>query len=656
MTRALALSSIRGVSHKNTVTLNCMSRSSKKQSAPKEILGDRWWIFAICILLATGIWLVFGQTLQHEFINFDDNAYVYENPPVVRGLSFGGVAWAFTQVHSANWHPLTWISHMLDCQFYGLNPAGHHLTNILLHAVTAILLFVILRQMTGAGWRSAFVAAVFAIHPLRVESVAWAAERKDVLSGLFFMLTILAYVNYVRRDWSARRYALVVVSFALGLMCKPMLVTVPFVLFLLDYWPLNRLPQNFKVPRRLIWEKLPLLALATASCAITLFAQRSAMQPIARTPLLLRMGNAVISYVDYLRQMFWPADLAILYPWEAARIGVLRTVLSLIVITGACAIIILLRQRRYLVMGWLWYLVMLVPVIGIFQVGNQARADRYTYLPQIGLYLMLTWAAADVSAGLRARRFVLSTVAAAILLALLLAARTQTSYWRDSETLWAHALACTTNNSTAEGNLGQACYARGKTDEAMAHFQQALRIDPSEPSVHSSLGVFYLDKGEVEQALAHLQRALEIEPNFADAHYNLGNTFLQMAQPAEAVAHYDKALQINPSDTQALNNMAWVLATWPDARVRDGPRAVRLANEADSLTRNKSPIISATLAAAYAEAGRFPEAITTAERALHLAMNEGNTARVNSIRGQLDTYASGAAVRDNRYATPPQLK
>ena len=654
-----------------------MSRRSKKATAPRAAaathrggfsalesgnrpagLNDRWMALGICIFLAAITWLVFGQTLHHEFVNYDDGEYVLKNSQVTRGLTFEGIVWAFTHVHSSNWHPLSWISHMLDCQFYGLNPGGHHLTNVLLHAATAILLFLVLRQMTGSSWRSAFVAAVFAIHPLRVESVAWVAERKDVLSGLFFMLTIGAYVRYARAPWSPFRYGLVVLLFAAGLMCKPMLVTLPFVLLLLDYWPLNRFAalegqgrEHPPLRPRLILEKLPLLGLSLASCAVTLFAQRGSMAPVARISLPLRLGNAIISYTDYLRQMFWPSDLAALYPWEAARLGVSNIVPSIVLLAGVSVALFVLRRRRYLVTGWLWYLVMLGPVIGILQVGNQARADRYTYLPQIGLYLLLTWGAADLCAGWRHRRVVLTSLSSIIVVVLIFSARAQASYWQDSETLWSHALACTTDNIIAEGNLGQACSTKGKKREAMIYFQNSLRIAPNQAPIHSSLGVFFLEMGRVNESLAHLQTALEIEPKFADAHYNLGNTYLQMGQAKEALLHYKRAFEIDPNDTQALNNMAWILATWPDALTRDGAKAVESAERADSLTRAESPVASATLAAAYAEAGRFAEAVKTGQRALRLATAEGNTERADSIRAQIEVYQAGAAFRDHRYAS-----
>lgn len=636
-----------------------MSRRSKPKPVRKSaaVSSERWTVFGVCVFLAGITWLVFGQTLGFQFINFDDNEYVFKNPQVARGLTLEGIAWAFTHVHAANWHPLTWISHMLDCQLYGLNAGGHHFANVLLHAATAILLFLVLRQMTGALWRSAFVAAVFAIHPLRVESVAWVAERKDVLSGLFFVLTIGAYVRYARSPWSPVRYGLVLLLFALGLMCKPMLVTLPFVLLLLDYWPLNRVATpddradpKFQGLRGLITEKLPLLALVALSSAATLFAQKVALQPLASISIMTRIGNAFISCVAYLRDLFWPSGLAASYPFLIRDVVLSRVVPSLLLLVViSLAVYILRRRHPYLVTGWFWYLIMLGPVIGILQVGNQSRADRYTYLPQIGLVLLVTWMAADLSARWRYRRLYFGVLSMAILMALAFSARTQAAYWQNSQTLWTRALAVTSENVTAEQNLGQAVHEQGKLDEAVAHFEKALQINSNQASVHSSLGVALLELGKVNESLAHLQTALEIDPNNGDAHYNLGNTFLQMGRANEAVAQYNRALEIDPNDIEARNNMAWILATCSEARVRNGLKAVEIAERADSLTANKSPVISATLAAAYAEAGRFADAVKTAQRALQLALSEGDNTRANSIRAQIDLYQSGAAFRDRRY-------
>ena len=387
---------------------------SLKAVSPVADLNDRRLILGVCVFLAAIVWVVFGQTLHHGFVNFDDDLYVYDNPVVQKGLTWEGFRWALAYGEIGHWHPLTWLSHMLDCQLYGLKPGGHHLTNVLLHTATAILLFLVLRRMTGYLWRSAFVAAVFAIHPLRVESVAWVAERKDVLSGLFFMLTLWAYARYAQGRSSVERrassagssrlaldarrstldYYLVLFFYALGLMSKPMVVTVPFVLLLLDYWPLGRLsafgnalrPSTLKPQLApLLIEKLPLFGLAVASCVVTIFAQTKAIQPIESMPLPFRLGNAVISCVAYLGQMIWPSGLAVLYPLKAGGDGRLAVGLSVALLVVISLWVTRLRRCcPWLLTGWLWYLIMLMPVIGILQVGSQARADRYTYLPQIG--------------------------------------------------------------------------------------------------------------------------------------------------------------------------------------------------------------------------------------------------------------------------------
>ena len=620
-----------------------------KSPAPSRDGRDRWIAVAISVLLAALVWIVFGQTLKHDFVNYDDLDYVTRNAQVSRGVTFEGLLWAFTHFHSANWHPLTWISHMIDCQFYGLNPWGHHLTNLLIHAVTAILLFFLLRQMTNAIWPSALAASLVAIHPLRVESVAWVSERKDVLSGLFFMLTLMAYTRYTRAP-SRGRSIVVALLFMLGLMCKPMLVSVPLVLLLLDYWPLNRL-RNFSpgTVLPLIREKLPLFGLSLASCVVTIFAQSGSIQPIERITFPARIANSALSYMDYLRDTVWPKDLVPLYPWFSARLQPSVVTIAFLLLIAISVAVILLRRQQYLATGWLWYLVMLLPVIGLLHVGNQSHADRYTYLPQIGLYLMLVWGAAALCARWRYLWVPIAAAAVIVVSALTFVARAQAAYWFDSESLWRHAIAATTDNIIAESNLALALHGKGKDREAMEHFEQSLRINGQQPEVLSSLGVFYLELGRVQDSLSTLQKALELEPRLEDARYNLGNTYLQIGNAREAVVQYQRALEINPDDTEALNNMSWILATWPDSMVRNGVKAVALAERADSLTNSQNQIITATLAAAYAEAGRFGEAKRTAERALRLAAAEGSEARGLSIRAQLETYKSGNAYRDTRY-------
>ena len=513
----------------------------------KRQIMQQWQAPAVCLFLAAITFAVFGQTLGHEFVNFDDDVYVYENPVVAGGLTFKGIVWAFS-CHAANWHPLTWISHMLDCQLYGLHPAGHHLTNVILHSATVIALFLVLRQMTGALWRSAFVAAVFAIHPLRVESVAWVAERKDVLSGLFFMLTIGAYVRHARNPLSAARYALVILLFALGLMCKPMLVTLPLVLLLLDYWPLQR-----KEPAgRLVLEKLPLFALSAASCAATLLAQREAMPLTGAVSVPSLLVTALLGCKVYLCQMVCPVGLAVFYPFphqglpvqESAMAGTLLAVIS-------AAVVWQRRRRPWLLVGWIWYVVMLLPVLGIVQVGQQGHADRYTYLPGIGLVLAATWLVAEW----RMSRAAQAGLVAGIISLFMVCAWQQTAYWQNSETLWADALACTTNNDLAQDNLGVVIMQKGRLDAAINCFQQALEIRPNFGEARNNLGNALLQTGKVDEAIACFRQALQIRPDFAEAEDNLGFALLQAGKVDEAITHCRRALQIKPDDVEACVNL-----------------------------------------------------------------------------------------------------
>jgi tetratricopeptide (TPR) repeat protein len=562
---------------------------------------------------------------------------------------------------------------MLDCQLYGLNPAGHHLTNVLLHAMAVILLFLVLRRMTGFMWRSALVAAVFAIHPLRVESVAWVAERKDVLSGVFFMLTIGAYAQYVRWSQSRDRYGLVMLLFAIGLMSKPMLVTLPFVLLLLDYWPLQRVESLGK----LVLEKLPLFGLAAVSCAATFFAQARAIRSFDEVSLPLRMGNALISYATYLGQMFWPSGLALLYPFPAnggTPWGkILAPVLLLFVTAG---VFILRKTRPYLLVGWLWYLVMLLPVIGVIQVGAQAHADRYTYLPHIGIYVALTWLAAEWCAKWQTGRVALGGLMTAVLAVLMVCAWKQTAYWQDSKTLWTRTLACTTDNFIVHYNVANALRREGKLDEAISHYQTAVQIKPDFVKARNNLGRTLLLKGRVDEAIAQFQDALQIRRDLPDIHINLGEALFQTGRVDEAIVQYQfalhlnsdsknarcnlglalirkgsvheaisqfqRVLQIEPSNPNALDSLAWLLATWPEASLRDGYMAVKLARRANALTGGKDPAILHTLAAAFAETGQFSDAVETAQRALQLAGAQPNTDLARQLQSELKLYQAGS--------------
>jgi tetratricopeptide (TPR) repeat protein len=652
-------------------------------------------ILLVCIGLMAVTWAVFGQTLTHDFVNFDDHVYVYENPLVVKGLSTEGIIGAFTHAHARNWHPLTTVSHMLDCQLYRLNARGHHLTNVILHTIAVLLLFLVLGQMTGALWQSAFVAALFAIHPLHVESVAWVAERKDVLSAVFFMLTLAAYAGYAREP-SPARYLLMALLFALGLMSKPMLVTLPFVLLLLDYWPLGRIgDQKSEVGsrlRRLITEKIPLFALSALSCIATLLAQRQGPRAIDQLPFLWGLNNALVSYVTYVWQMLWPARLAVFYPHPNDRLPVVEVLVAIALLVGISLLVIYLRRaKHYLVTGWFWYLGMLVPVIGLVQVGEQAHADRYTYLPQIGLYIMITWTLGDLiqkSLG-RAQRAVVA-IAATIFIALLsIGAFVQTSYWKNSETLWNHALAVTGENDVAHNNLGFLYLRKGELDQAISQFQEALNIRSRNSESHYSLGAALIQSnlGNAlarrklwDEAIDHLQEAVRLRPDYADAYFNLGSVLFQQGRIDQAIAQWQKALAIRPLDAEAhrnvaialrkqrklkeaiseyeqalniapedsvtLNNLAWILATSSDVSVRDGTRAVMFAVKAVQVSEGKDPNFIRTLAAAQAEAGQFTEAVVTAEAAKALASTQNKPELTSRLEEEITLYRARVVLRE----------
>ena len=433
---------------------------------------------------------------------------------------------------------------MLDCQLYGLKAGWHHFTNVLLHTLAAMLLFLALQQMTGAVWRSAFVAAVFAIHPLRVESVAWIAERKDVLSGVFFMLTLLAYINYVRLP-RVRGYLVVVFLFACGLMSKPMLVTLPFVLLLLDYWPLDRIKGQLW---KRVAEKIPLIALSAVSSVITFLVQKGAVGQTEELPIFERINNAIVSYVLYIWQMLWPVNLAVFYPHPENRLPLWEIVCCLLVVMCiTVAAIALRKQRPYLLTGWLWYLGMLVPVIGLVQVGWQGRADRYTYLPQIGLYIAATWAVADLTALYRHQRATLSTAAIVVIAALSSCAWVQTSYWRNSETLFRHALAVTTNNDVAENNLGIVFLGQGKLDEAISLLQSAVDLRPDNSPAHENLAKALLQKGQVADALVHYRKLLDLQPDNMEVHNIVGTVLVQQGVCKKASKSGRRCCRLNPT-------------------------------------------------------------------------------------------------------------
>jgi len=748
----------------------------------------------ICLALALVTLGVYWQVHSFGFVNFDDPDYVSENPIVARGLTLSGVIWAFTHFHYSNWHPLTWISHMLDCQLFGLNPAGPHIVNVLFHTANAILLFLLLRRLTGAQWRSAIVAAFFAWHPLHVESVAWISERKDVLSTFFGLLSLMAYVNYVRETKvqgpkSKVWYAWAIGLFVLSLLAKPMLVTLPFLMLLLDVWPLARIENNglrtfFSKPfMRLVKEKWPWFALVVGSCAMTVLAQAPSLASTARFPFASRLINALEAYFWYAEKTFWPTKLAPFYPIEYVRpLGpfVLIVVWLLLMFVAALASV---RRWPFLFVGWFWFVGTLVPVIGFVQVGTQAMADRYSYVPLIGLFIAIVWGAHGILS--RSMRNVLAGGCAAVVVLALLVAATflQVRYWKSTYTLFSHAVAVTHNNDTALAILGSAFYemhrdddamkvyqlsaeinplagdvhkdmglvlarkgdtngalqeyakavqlepqnaslqsflantlmTRGKNDEALPHFVEAARLKPDNAQYQNDLAVALVVAGNRTEAMEHYQRAAYLEPGnaryqnnlatalirtgdltaalehyraaiaddpkFAEPYSNLGalfffrhqyneaaqqyahaiqlnptnaairfnaaRTFLKLRDVADAFAQFTEAARLRPEWPEPLNAHAWVLATSTDDKTRNGPEAVKLAEKAVDLSSHQQAFTLNTLAAAYAEVGRFDDAIKTANQALELAAHSNQTNLTGKIQHALTLYQAHTPFRED---------
>jgi tetratricopeptide (TPR) repeat protein len=687
----------------------------------------------ICLFLAVLTLAVYAQALRCQFLAFDDEAYVTENRHVLPGLTFADIGWAFRSVTAGNWHPLTMLSHMLDCQIYGLRPWGHHLTSILLHTANTVLLFLALARMTGAIWRSAIVAALFAVHPAHVESVAWIAERKDVLCGFFCLLAIWAYVKNRTPARPEPRTTGVMLLFILALMSKPMAVTLPFVLLLLDFWPLERVRGlDWPVWRRLVLEKWPLLLLSALWCGITVWAQRKgeAVASEAVLPLSERIIHATISYVDYARVLVFPWHLAVYYPYQHHE-PILRGVAAGLALAAMTVLALgWARQRPYVVAGWLWFVGTLVPVIGLVQVGGQGWADRYLYLPCIGCFVMVVWAGAEIAGRLPAVKL----LAPVALVALVVVTSRELRYWKDTSALFGRALEVTDNNYLAmtllgnaemdqgksedairlyrralaikpiypEGHffLGRALESKGQTQEALseynqalrlrpefdaahimvglalakeknfdqaeAHYQAALRTNPESAPAESDWGMALMKQGRLPESIAHYEQALRLDPTLAEARENLGIDYLQTGRLAEGVKELRAALALKPGDTEidynlgraefqyglslehlgrtrqavsqyaaallhhpefpdALQHLAWIDATDAHSDLRNGNEAVEMAARACELTEQKRPGMLLTLAAAYAEAGRFREAVVAAGKAEALAKAQGQS-------------------------------
>jgi tetratricopeptide (TPR) repeat protein len=713
------------------------------------------------VLLTAAVYAPVGYA---AFLSYDDIDYVVDNPYVNAGLTRDGLVWAWTGVHQATWHPLTSLSHMLDCQLFGLNPGPQHLGNVVLHLLNTLLLFGVLARMTAQPWRSAWVAGLFALHPLHVESVAWISERKDVLSTFFWMLTLWSYVGYVRRPGMGR-YFLVLAAYVAALLSKPMVVTLPFVLLLLDVWPLGRWGgaaargsggAEARFPARplpgtsLVLEKLPLMLLAAAVSAITFIAQQraAAVVPLATSPFVDRAANAVVVYVGYLRQMLWPAGLAVFYPFEASLPG-WKIVGAALVLAGVTVLVLRgMRRYPYLLVGWLWYLGMLVPVIGFVRIGDYGMADRYTYVPLVGIFIIAAWGVPDLLAGWTLRQPACVLGATVALASCTLLTARQVQFWQNSLTLFEHALAVTPNNYVAHVNVGMALAEQGKDDQAFEQLSEAVRVKPSYPvaqyalglildkrgdrnaakehflttlsldpsysQAHNRVGMILAAAGDLDGAVAQYRAALQLTPDLPDAHDNLGAaldalgqrdaalaeyaegvrlapqraeaqctlaealgragrfqeaaTHFRLAVPMdphslraryglalaqakagqvrEAVAEFDALLREQPNWPAVEVMLAWLLATPDDPRLRDGPRATRLAEDAVQRTNHQNPDALNSLAAAYAESGRLTDAVETAEAALELAQASGRSALAGALADRLAQYRAGQPARD----------
>jgi tetratricopeptide (TPR) repeat protein len=590
--------------------------------------------------LSALVFVVFGQAVRFGFV-YDDGLYITGNPLVEQGLTMGGVIQSFTYAQTDYWHPLTWITHMLDYQLYGAAAGGHHLTNILIHAATAMALFLVLYALSDAMWRCAFVAAAWSIHPLRVESVAWISERKDVLSGFFFVLAVGVYVRWVRRPSTSRYWTLALV-YALGLMSKNMLVTFPCVLLLLDYWPLRRLAEHSAFSS-LMKEKVPLFILAALSVGSTfLYSQISgAVQGI---PLGVRIENALVSYSIYLRQSLWPARLAANYPLPVHGYGVGLAVGSLAALGAVTFVVWQLRnQRPYLLVGWLWFVGMLVPVIGLVQVADFAHADRYTYLPQIGLWIGVVWLAGDFVGKSRPRQLFVGSAGVILLTALSIAAGRQASSWRDEFTLWTRAVEIEPNDPSAHLSLGVALADMGKTDEAIAQYRKALQIKPDFAKAVYNLGLVFDKQGRLDEAIAEYREAIRIDGNHAQIHTSLGYALYRLGRRDEAIAEYRQALEIDPNSAEAYYNLGNVLLEERkiDDAISNFREAVRLQPASAEARGNLGNALSAQ--------GKLDEAIAEYQEALRLKPTHAN-ARYNLANALLRKGRGEEAIAELREA------
>ncbi|MFL5341291.1 MAG: tetratricopeptide repeat protein [Gemmataceae bacterium] len=621
---------------------------------------DRGRTARIGVALAVAVLAVYGQTVFSDFgfVNADDPDYVTANPHVYTGLSLENARWAFTSFEAYNWHPLTWLSLQLDAQLFGVNPRGYHFTNVLLHLANTLLLFVVLQRMTGATWRSAAVAAFFALHPAHVESVAWIPERKDVLSTLFWLLAMLAYTRYAERP-SIGRYLLVALATALGLLAKQMLVTLPAVLLLLDYWPLRRWQRVEPVPtpfaraslRWLILEKVPLILLALATIPLTMQAQAGVVRSLDQFPLQVRVANALAAYLEYLRMLVWPSGLTIFYPHPFDRLPAWKPIAASVLLLAATVVALgLARRRPYLPVGWLWFVGTLVPVIGFLQVGMQAYADRYTYVPWIGLFVCVAWGVADLAEAWNIGRRPMAVAGAAALAACLYLTWTQVGYWHDSEALWRHALKVTRNNWVGHEYLGMALADQGRLEEARDEYLEAVRLVPTSDSANRKLALVLEDLGELDEAAQYFNRslrrapqspaallglgrvlerqrrfevalkpywaALEVNPGLLDARLGIGRCLTGLGDFAGARREYEAALQAHPNSADVYMHLGWLSRRegQPAAAIEQNDRAIALNPKSDEAYNEKGLALEAL--------GRFDDAAASYRKAVDLVPKE----------------------------------
>jgi tetratricopeptide (TPR) repeat protein len=639
----------------------------------------------IALLLALGTLVVFLPAARFGFINYDDPDYVTENNFVENGLNGTDILWAFTTFHSSNWHPLTWISHMTDCTLFGVNAGAAHFVNVLFHTTNAVLLFSLMLRLTAKIWPSAFVAALFAWHPLHVESVAWISERKDLLSTFFALLALLCYTEFAKND---RRYGfwLAFLFFALGLLAKPMVVTLPFVLLLLEFWPLQRMTIQSRQTTNvwpLVVEKIPFFLLLVPACVVTCLAQRGAMASLEKVTCSLRLENSLAAYVGYLLKIFWPTNLAFFYPLTAPSFPTITAaVMTLLVICFFAWRT--LHRFPYVAMGWLWFLGTLVPVIGLVQVGEQAMADRYTYFPAIGIFIIIAYGSWDLASRFSFLKRAYVPVTILILAGCLWLTKNQLRYWRTDETLFAHAVAVTQNNEIAHLNLGVVFEKQGQPAEAMEEYRQALNINPQRAHTHNNIADLLAASGHPNEALAEYQAALELNPDAFEAHLNLGillvelgrfgeaagqfnlaaelkpadmrpyyemgKALLKQGQDGAAIGEFRKALQLDARGYQVLAYLARVLASDENAGVRDGHAALEFATRADVLTGGDQPFVLDALGMAYAETGDFSNAVTCAQNAITLA-NAAKIKNTELLQIRLELYQNQRPWRESFRAT-----